>query len=131
MRSCVRALLPCLAVALAPAPSGAVSGPWFETPEASVRLISRHAAARAGGDAGLAVEFRLAPGWHVYWKNAGDSGLPTNFSWTLPAGLSAGDIDWPTPRQLPIGPLLNFGYDDSVLLPVPVTVTAPAAGGAL
>ncbi len=79
----------------------------------------------------LGLKLEHIPHWHTYWKNAGDSGLPTNFSWTLPAGLSAGDIDWPTPKQLPIGPLLNFGYDGTVLLPVPVTVTAPVEGGTL
>ena len=58
-------------------------------------------------------------------------GLPTTLNWTLPAGATAGDIDWPTPRRLPIGPLLNFGYEGTVLLPVPVTITGPVAGNAM
>jgi thiol:disulfide interchange protein/DsbC/DsbD-like thiol-disulfide interchange protein len=78
----------------------------------------------------LGLKLEHIPHWHTYWKNAGDSGLPTNFSWNLPAGVRAGDIDWPTPKRLPIGPLLNFGYDGAVLLPVPVTVDA-LAGDAL
>ncbi|MGJ7488782.1 protein-disulfide reductase DsbD family protein [Variovorax sp. ZT4R33] len=63
------------------------------------------------------------PEWHTYWKNAGDSGLPTELTWTLPAGLSAGDIAWPVPKKIPIGNLANYGYEHTVLLPVPVTVT--------
>ncbi len=60
--------------------------------------------------------------WHTYWKNSGDSGLPTTLEWTLPAGLSAGDIDWPIPKLIRIGNLANYGYEDTVLLPVAVKV---------
>src|SRR5689334_18896678 len=76
----------------------------------------------------LGLKLEHIPHWHTYWKNAGDSGLPTNFSWTLPAGATARDIDWPTPKRLPIGPLLNYGYDGVVLLPVPVTLASPVGG---
>jgi thiol:disulfide interchange protein/DsbC/DsbD-like thiol-disulfide interchange protein len=63
------------------------------------------------------------PHWHTYWKNAGDSGLPTQLTWTLPAGVAAGEIDWPVPRKITIGPLANYGYEDTVLLPVPLTIS--------
>jgi thiol:disulfide interchange protein DsbD len=63
------------------------------------------------------------PDWHTYWKNPGDSGLPTELAWTLPPGVSNGDIAWPAPRKLPFGPtLMNYGYSGTVLLPVPLTV---------
>src|SRR5688572_13542809 len=55
---------------------------------------------------GLALEH--IPHWHTYWKNPGDSGLPTTMTWQLPPGAAAGDIDWPAPSRLPLGPLLNF-----------------------
>ena len=64
------------------------------------------------------------PEWHTYWKNSGDSGLPTLLEWTLPAGVSAGEIAWPTPKKIPIGTLANYGYEQTVLLPVPLTVAA-------
>lgn len=63
------------------------------------------------------------PEWHTYWKNSGDSGLPTQLQWTLPAGVVAGEIAWPVPRKIPIGTLANYGYDGTVLLPVPLTIT--------
>ncbi|HSH89641.1 MAG TPA: thioredoxin family protein [Ramlibacter sp.] len=63
------------------------------------------------------------PEWHTYWKNSGDSGLPTQLQWTLPAGVVAGDIAWPLPKKIPIGPLANYGYENTVLLPVPLTIT--------
>ena len=63
------------------------------------------------------------PQWHTYWKNSGDSGLPTSLRWTLPPGVLAGDIAWPTPKKISIGHLANFGYEGTVLLPVPLTIT--------
>jgi thiol:disulfide interchange protein DsbD len=69
---------------------------------------------------GLAIDHQ--PHWHTYWKNPGDSGLPTTLAWTLPAGVTAGEIDWPTPKRLPVGPLMNFGHEGRLLLPVPLTI---------
>jgi thiol:disulfide interchange protein len=63
------------------------------------------------------------PEWHTYWKNSGDSGLPTQLQWTLPAGVLAGDIAWPVPKKIPVGNLANYGYEGTVLLPVPLTIT--------
>ena len=63
------------------------------------------------------------PEWHTYWKNSGDSGLPTLLEWTLPPGVMAGDIAWPIPKKIPIGNLANYGYEGTVLLPVPLTIT--------
>jgi len=64
------------------------------------------------------------PQWHTYWKNAGDSGLPTRLQWALPEGVSAGEIQWPLPEKIAIGNLANYGYEDTVLLPVPLTIDA-------
>lgn len=64
------------------------------------------------------------PEWHTYWKNPGDSGLPTTLTWTLPAGIEAGEVAWPVPKKIPVGPLANYGYEGTVLLPVPLTVTS-------
>ncbi|MEO6016528.1 MAG: protein-disulfide reductase DsbD domain-containing protein, partial [Polaromonas sp.] len=70
----------------------------------------------------LGLQLTHQPGWHTYWKNSGDSGLPTVLDWQLPAGVSAGEIAWPTPRKIPIGTLANYGYENTVLLPVPLVV---------
>ena len=72
----------------------------------------------------LGLQLTHQPQWHTYWKNSGDSGLPTTLQWTLPAGLTAGDIAWPLPHKIPIGNLANYGYEDTVLLPVPLTLGA-------
>jgi DsbC/DsbD-like thiol-disulfide interchange protein len=70
----------------------------------------------------LGLSLQHEPHWHTYWKNPGDSGLPTTLSWDLPDGVHAGEIQWPTPKRLPYGPLLNYGYDDRLLLPVSLTI---------
>ena len=76
----------------------------------------------AGQPLWLGLQITHQPEWHTYWKNPGDSGLPTVLEWTLPAGVTAGDIAWPTPKKIPIGNLANYGYEGTVLLPVPLTV---------
>ena len=63
------------------------------------------------------------PEWHTYWMNSGDSGQPTDLQWTLPAGVTAGAVQWPTPKKIPIGSLINYGYENTLLLPVPLEVS--------
>ena len=79
----------------------------------------------------LGLQLTHAPDWHTYWKNSGDSGLPTELEWTLPPGVTAGAIAWPTPRKFPLGTLANYGYDGTVLLPVPLTIDPTFTGQAI
>ena len=84
--------------------------------------------AAPGAKVWVGLQLTHAPEWHTYWKNSGDSGLPTELQWTLPPGVTAGEIAWPTPRKFPIGPLANYGYNGTVLLPVPLTVSPEFQG---
>jgi thiol:disulfide interchange protein/DsbC/DsbD-like thiol-disulfide interchange protein len=77
----------------------------------------------------VALRQKIQNHWHTYWRNAGDSGEATRITWTLPPGWSAGEIVWPAPRRLPVGPLVNYGYEGEVLLPVPITAPADARAG--
>ena len=76
----------------------------------------------AGKPVWVGLQLTHSPEWHTYWKNSGDSGLPTLLEWTLPAGVTAGEIAWPTPKKIPVGTLANYGYENTMLLPVPLTV---------
>ncbi len=76
----------------------------------------------AGKPVWLGLQLAHQPEWHTYWKNSGDSGLPTVLEWQLPTGVTAGEIAWPTPKKIPLGTLANYGYEGTVLLPVPLTV---------
>jgi thiol:disulfide interchange protein DsbD len=114
------------------APGGA-PGPTVITDQVRAELVALAPEGVGPGKtlwAGLQITHQ--PGWHTYWKNPGDSGLPTRMQWTLPQGLSAGEIAWPTPKKIPIGTLANFGFEGTVLLPVPLVVAPnfqqPASG---
>ena len=120
-------LLPWLASAQGILGGGAVT--VVQTPQVRAELMA-HAPEGAAPGTKLWVGLQLthAPDWHTYWKNSGDSGLPTELQWTLPPGVTAGEIAWPTPRKFPIGPLANYGYNGTVLLPVPLTVSPAFTG---
>jgi thiol:disulfide interchange protein DsbD len=75
--------------------------------------------------------FKLESGWHVYWKNAGDSGEPPHVQWTLPKGVSATPMQFPAPQRLPLGPLMDFGYANEVLYPFTVRAGATASPGSV
>src|SRR6476646_5612198 len=86
----------------------------------AVRRHGRRAACRPEGAAivpgkTLWVDLHLdiAPGWHTYWRNPGDSGLPTEISWKLPSGFSAGEIAWPVPQRFVENAIGNYGYSGS------------------
>lgn len=79
--------------------------------------------AEAGKTVWIGLQLAHQPEWHTYWKNSGDSGLPTQLTWTLPAGVTAGEIAWPLPKKIPVGTLLNYGYEGTVLLAVPLTIS--------
>jgi len=78
-------------------------------------------------DAGL--YFKLDPGWHIYWKNPGDAGEPPHIHWTLPAGIAAGPMQFPAPKRLPLGPLMDYGYENEVLFPFKMYVAEGFRGG--
>jgi thiol:disulfide interchange protein/DsbC/DsbD-like thiol-disulfide interchange protein len=102
------------------------------TPQLRAELVA-HAPQGVQGPIWLGLRIEHQPQWHTYWKNAGDSGLPTSLQWTLPPGVTAGAIAWPLPHKIPVGTLANYGYEGTLLLPVPLTVSpaAAAAGTAL
>ena len=69
-----------------------------------------------------AVIFNLDEGWHIYWKNPGDSGAPPELKWTLPEGVVAGKVIWPAPRRIEAGGIISYGYEGEVVLRVEMIV---------
>jgi thiol:disulfide interchange protein len=82
---------------------------------------------KQGNQAGLF--FKLQPGWHVYWQNAGDAGEPPAIDWTLPKGIAASALQFPAPARLPVGPLMDYGYENAVLFPFELNATPSAKTG--
>ena len=92
------------------------------------RLVAEDKAIAPGGTMTVALEERIAPGWHTYWKNPGDAGAPTEIQWTLPPGWKAGPIQWPRPKRLPVGPLMDYGYEGTPWLLTSLIAPADATG---
>ncbi|MBC8024146.1 MAG: thiol:disulfide interchange protein, partial [Burkholderiales bacterium] len=107
----------------------AFAAPVVKTEHVEAELVSEKTASQAGRPVTVGLKLRMEPHWHTYWKNPGDSGLPTKIQWVLPAGWKAGEIQWPYPRPLPVGPLMNYGYEDEVVLLTELTPPANAAPG--
>ncbi|WP_029014153.1 protein-disulfide reductase DsbD family protein [Niveispirillum irakense] len=99
------------------------------TENVSTRLTLETDAVAPGQQVWLALTQDIREHWHTYWRNPGDSGIPTSITWTLPEGWQAGEIVWPAPQRFPIGPLVNFGYANTVHMLVPLTVPATAVVG--
>lgn len=113
------ALLGLLLPALAPAQ---------EPPHARVALLADVRGVLPGQPFTLGVQFELDRGWHIYWQNPGDSGQAPRIDWQLPAGFAASAIEWPYPKQVSAPPVVTYGYEDAVLLPVTVTPPEQASG---
>lgn len=119
-RACVLLVL-ILSIGLVSAKTPGQRGAVVQYAELRAELVA-YAPQGIGADKALSLGLLLKhqPGWHTYWVNPGDSGLPTELQWTLPAGALAGAIAWPVPQKIKIGTLANLGYEDQVLLPVAV-----------
>jgi DsbC/DsbD-like thiol-disulfide interchange protein len=100
-----------------------------DTGHLMAELVARDRSVAPGATTYVALRQEIDKGWHTYWRNSGDSGEATSIQWTLPEGWTAGDIVWATPHRQPTGPLMNYGYQGEVLLPVPITVPADARPG--
>ena len=91
---------------------------WFETEQGRVRLIAAAPQIGATDTLRLGLEFRLAPGWKIYWRAPGDAGLPPSLDWADSRNLAAAEIAWPAPRRFTAYGLETIGYEDAVVLPI-------------
>ncbi len=107
--------------------SGRAQAAMTNAGHVQLELAPQSASIAPGQTLYVALHEKIRAGWHTYWRNPGDAGEPPKLGWTLPAGWKAGDIVWPMPKRLPVGPLMDYGYEDEVYLPIPVTApkTAP------
>jgi thiol:disulfide interchange protein DsbD len=119
-----------LAAAMAASPAAGASGPAGPGgSRVAVELISELGALEPGRQHWIGIRQRIAPGWHTYWVNPGDSGEAMAVEWTLPAGFAAGDLVWPYPERIPVGSAMSFGYTGEVVVLAPLSVPAGLAPG--
>ena len=120
------------------APLAASAQPVFvpsDGPDAAhhtqVKLLLSADTARPGDTILAGVDMKMETGWHTYWKNPGDAGSATKIQWTLPPGVTAGDIQWPLPQKLPPAEVTTYGYEDEEVLIVSLTLATNLAPGEL
>jgi thiol:disulfide interchange protein len=89
-----------------------------QAPHVTVQLVSARDVIHPGDSLQAGLYFKMDKGWHVYWSNAGDSGEPPKIKWTLPEGLTADAMQFPVPQRLPLGPLMDYGYEGEVVFPI-------------
>ena len=113
-------------LALAQNPPSAV----VQTAQVRAELVA-HApqGVQAGQPLWLGLQLQHQPGWHTYWRNPGDSGLATQLNWQLPKGMHAGETLWPLPKMIPVGDMVNHGFENTALLGVAVDIDKTLAPG--
>ena len=100
-------------------------------PEGLISTARPASTARPGDTVLAAVRLQMDSGWHTYWRNGGDSGGPTKIEWQLPAGVTAGDLQWPVPEKLTVEGLTTYIYHDEAVLLVPLTLAKDLGSGPL
>lgn len=125
----MKRFLPTLLAALACAAPALAQGPSGRSKNVVVTLVPETMSVAAGQTLTVALKLEMAPEWHTYWINPGDSGLPTRIQWTLPAGFEAGPIQWPVPERIAVGPITSYGYDGEAWLLSELKVPATAVVG--
>lgn len=86
------------------------------TPHVKLEVISETVSIQPGHQFRVGLDFHLEKGWHIYWINPGDSGEPPRVEWKLPSRFQVGPLQWPAPRRLENPPLVDYGYENEVLL---------------
>ena len=97
----------------------------------TARLLVAEDIASPGQTVVAAVQLRMPPRWHTYWRNPGDSGDGTKIDWKLPPGVTAGKIQWPAPEKLTSAGFTTYVYHDQVLLLVPLQLANNVPAGSL
>ena len=88
----------------------------------TARFVSENKTVEPGETVSILLHQTIAPGWHTYWRNPGDSGQAPIVEWHLPDGLTVAPKEWPAPHRIEYGPLVNYGYSGETGLPFEVTV---------
>ena len=86
-----------------------------------VELLAEPAAIMQGEPFTVGLKLSMKEHWHTYWRNPGDSGEPAQVTWKLPQGFAAGDLQWPAPSLIRVGPVASFGYEGEAILLARVT----------
>ncbi len=127
-RRAVLATASLLALVMPGGSAQAAATGWDSQKHGEARLITAVEATGSSARLDVALQLRLTPGWHTYWRTPGDAGVAPTVDWSGSENLAAAVIAWPAPRHLqPLDELETYGYEDGVTLPVAVTLAHPGA----
>lgn len=98
-------------------------------PHSKAEIVWGSRSVRPGDTVQVGLRIRMDKGWHVYWKNPGDSGVPPTVAWNLPKGWKASELSWPTPERIASNDIVNFVYENEVIFPASIKVPANAKVG--
>ena len=125
------ALVALFLLATANADARAAASDWFEHDHGAVRLIAGGATAGSGKTLDLGLQFRMKPGWKVYWRSPGDAGFPPQVDWTGSSNFAGAEMAWPAPERFSVLNLETLGYKKEVVFPIAASVFEPGRAVAL
>ncbi|MDF1747593.1 MAG: protein-disulfide reductase DsbD family protein [Alphaproteobacteria bacterium] len=127
-RQAAYASLATLTLAIGAASSGfAQESAWDGNEYAAARLISATTAVGQDESLRLGLQFRMEPGWKIYWRSPGDAGLPPVPDWSQSDNVDTVTMQWPVPSRFEIFDIGTLGYEDAVVFPLIVAPTHPGA----
>lgn len=91
---------------------------WATTLHGAVRLIAAVDAVGENASVPIAMQFRMNPGWHIYWRSPGDAGYPPQTDWSRSENLASAEVSWPAPRRISVSGFETIGYEAAVILPI-------------
>ncbi|HUA38074.1 MAG TPA: protein-disulfide reductase DsbD domain-containing protein [Candidatus Sulfopaludibacter sp.] len=107
----------------------ALAGHSVQAAYTHVQLLLSASSVKPGDTVWAGLDMKMDPGWHTYWKNPGAAGMATKIQWQLPPGVTAGDVQWPLPEKLPPAEVTTYGYNNEVMLLVPLKLAADLKPG--
>lgn len=125
VRCCVRLVLAVFLLLAGLAPALAAASDWLDHGQARLRLLAAAGASAAEDELRLGLQFRMQPGWKIYWRTPGEAGFPPTIDWQGSDNLAEAEIRWPVAHRFTLFGLDTFGYSDEVVLPIPARVERP------
>lgn len=111
---------------LATSPAIAATSEAYSSTSVTAKLISAQDGVPSGTEtlsAGL--DLTLAEGWKAYWRSPGEVGSPPEVDWSGSSNVANVEMLWPAPERFTAFGIENFGYHDSVVLPLQITLQQP------
>lgn len=103
----------------------AMSSDWSVNDQGKLRLVSAIEGVGDRKSIALGLEFKLQPGWKIYWRSPGDAGYPPRIDWNKSENVKSATLEWPVPERFSVLGLETLGYKDEVILPLKVEPVEP------